>query len=90
MSLTQEDLREIRQVVHSALQEVVIPRLDSLENEVKAIRNDIKEIYDMIAELQGRAITDEKFEKLPLEEKLLKINAELLVAAKQAGITLPR
>jgi hypothetical protein len=82
MSLTQDDLAQIRTIV----QEAVRP----LESEIQALRSDIKEIYDIIAKLQKGAITDEAFAKLPLKEKLLKINAELLVAAKQAGITLPR
>lgn len=44
----------------------------------------------MTARLQARTITDSDFSKKPLEEKLLTLNAELLAAAKQAGITLPR
>lgn len=44
----------------------------------------------MIAELRGNAITDKDFKTLSLEDKLLKINAELLTAAKQAGVSLPR
>lgn len=86
MSLTQSDLREIRTIVQS----VVEPLIEPLANEIKALRNDIKEIYDMIAELQKSAITDEEFKKRTLEEKLLTLNAELLAAAKQAGISLPR
>ena len=82
MSLTQDDLQQIRSIV----MEVVEP----LSNEIKALRNDIKEIYKMIAEIQSGAITDKEFQRKSLEEKLLTINAELLAAAKQAGITLPR
>lgn len=82
MSLTQTDLQEIRIIVS----EVVKP----LKDEVEALRNDIKEIYDMIAELQSTTVTDENFKKLTLEKKLLTLNAELLATAKQAGVTLPR
>lgn len=82
MGLTQNDLQEIRSIVQAAV--------DPLANEIKALRNDIKEIYDMIADLQKSAITDEEFQKRTLEEKLLTLNAELLAAAKQAGISLPR
>lgn len=90
MSLTQSDLREIRTIVQSVVQSTVEPLIEPLANEIKALRNDIKEIYDMIAELQKSAITDEEFKKRTLEEKLLTLNAELLAAAKQAGISLPR
>lgn len=82
MALTQNDLQQIREIV----QDVVRP----IYGEIEALRNDIKEIYDMIDELKGKTVTDSEFEKLPLEDKLLKINAELLAAAKQANITLPR
>ncbi len=44
----------------------------------------------MIADLQKSTITDREFSKKSLEEKLLTLNAELLAAAKQAGIVLPR
>lgn len=55
MSLTQDDLQQIRSVVQDAL----LP----LENEIKAIRNDIKELYDMIAKLVSGTITDKDFNK---------------------------
>lgn len=82
MSLTQTDLQEIKNIVS----EVMKP----LNDEVLALRNDIKEIYNMISELQTSTITDKKFNKLTLEKKLLTLNAELLATAKQAGVTLPR
>ncbi len=98
MSLTQGDLQEIRSIVESvvdpivrsAVQSTVEPLIEPLAGEIKALRNDIKEIYEMIAELQSATITDKGFKKRSLEEKLLTLNAELLAAAKQAGITLPR
>lgn len=82
MSLTAEDLQQIEAIFDRKLQPVM--------GELEALRNDIKEIYSMLAELQGGTITDEAFQKLTLEQKLLKLNVELLAAAKQAGITLPR
>jgi prefoldin subunit 5 len=82
MGLTQSDLQEIRSIMYAVL--------EPLANEITALRNDIKEIYNMISELQSATITDKEFKKRSLEEKLLTINAELLSAAKQAGIVLPR
>ncbi|MES2971289.1 MAG: hypothetical protein V4702_03150 [Patescibacteria group bacterium] len=90
MSLIQNDLREIRTIVHSVVQEVVEPLITPLSNEIQVLRNDIKEIYDMLSELQSTKITDKEFKKRSLEEKLLTLNAELLAAAKQADISLPR
>jgi hypothetical protein len=94
MSLTQHDLQEIRtivqEVVRVEVELVVKPMIVPLANEIKAMHNDIKEIYEMIAGLQKSTLTDESFKKRTLEEKILTLHAELLVAAKQAGITLPR
>jgi len=82
MSLTAEDLQQIEAIFDRKLAPVM--------GELEALRNDIKEIYAMIAELQSGVITDKTFQKLTVEQKLLRLNAELLAAAKQAGITLPR
>ncbi len=98
MSLTHDDLSQIRTIVRDEVRSIVREEVDSvltqklkpIEGEIQALRNDIKEIYAMIAKLEKGTITDRSFEKLTLEEKLLHLNAELLAAAKQAGITLPR
>ena len=81
MSLTTSDLQEIRNIV----EQVVMP----LNSEIQALRNDIKDIYDMITEIEKNT-TDNKFDKLSLERKILSLNSKLIIAAKQAGITLPR
>ncbi len=82
MSLSQEDLQHIKSIVENAV-EPIYGKLEALES-------DIKEIYFMIADLQHSSITDKDFKKLSLEKKLLTLNSELINAAKQAGITLPR
>lgn len=82
MSLTREDLQQIEAIFDK--------KLDPILGELEALSEDIKEIYGMIAKLQSSAISDVGFSKRSLEEKLLTLNAELLAAAKQAGITLPR
>jgi archaellum component FlaC len=65
-------------------------KIDELTAKVDAYQSDVKEIYNMIANLQSGTITDKDFGKKSLEDKLLTLNAELLSAAKQAGIALPR
>lgn len=82
MSLTQNDLSEIRNIVSEALEPV--------RGDIKALSNDIKEIYRMISDLQKSSITDKKFKRQTIEKKLLTLNAELIDAARQVGITLPR
>jgi hypothetical protein len=86
MSLTNNDLLQIRTIV----EDVVDRKLEPLFGKLEALENVIKEIYSMLSELQSTSITDKKFKKLTLEDKLLTLNAELLATAKQAGITLPR
>jgi hypothetical protein len=94
MNLTTDDLRAIREIIKTELtvtvREAVKEELKPLSGELEALRNDIKEIYDMLSELEGKVVPDEQFSKLSLNQKLLKLNTELLAAAKQAGISLPR
>lgn len=132
MSLTKQDLKDIRGVVLDALDVAVNPRLDviegdidelksdvsvlktdvsdlktdvsdlksdmrqvkksleRLEGRVEALEADVREIYLMLADLQKSQTPNKQFKKLTLEQKLLKINAELLATAKEAGISLPR
>ena len=82
MSLTTDDLQDIRTIIKD--------EINPLRGDIEALSNDIKEIYEMISELQSSTITDKSFKKKSLEDKLLTVNAELLAMARQAGITLPR
>jgi hypothetical protein len=46
----------------------------------------------MLAEVQEKSTfdSDNTFQKMNIEQKLFKLNTELLAAAKQVGISLPR
>ena len=94
MNLTSDDLQAIREVIKTELtitvREAVKEELRPISGELEALRNDVKEIYGMLSGLEGKVAPDEQFSKLSLEQKLLKLNSELLAAAKQAGVTLPR
>jgi len=90
MGLTAADLDEIRNIIESALDSQTEMAIKPIQGEIEALRNDIEEIYDMIANLRRSTVTNSKFKKLSIEKKLLTLNAELLEAARQAGITLPR
>lgn len=89
MSLSTNDLSEIRDIIESALarqsEEVIKP----LQSELEALRNDIKDIYDMIVELQNNQ-TNGNFTKLSLEQQILDLNSKLVIAARKAGVSLPR
>lgn len=89
MSLTQNDLQEIRSVVQSVVAPVE-QKLDILAGKVEALENDVKEIYEMLAEMHGDQQSTNKFLKLSLENKILKTYKDIVLTAKQAGITLPR
>ncbi|HSX07736.1 MAG TPA: hypothetical protein VLG11_02485 [Candidatus Saccharimonadales bacterium] len=80
MSLSYDDLQAIRKVVEETI--------DPIKGELEALGNDIKEIYDMIADMQ-KSPEAAGPQKLSLEEKILKLHSELIEAANQAGITLP-
>ena len=89
MSLATSDLDQIRNIVESALARQTEEAIKPLQGEMEAIRNDIAEIYDIIADLQKGSLTDKTFQKLSIEKKLLRLHSELIEAAKQAGVTLP-
>ncbi|HJQ08259.1 MAG TPA: hypothetical protein VJ836_02120 [Candidatus Saccharimonadales bacterium] len=92
MNLTNDDLQAIRDIikdeVSGIVRSTVKEELHPIGGELEALRNDIKEIYDMIASIQKSPDT-ETLQKLSLEEKILKLHSELVEAANQAGITLP-
>jgi septal ring factor EnvC (AmiA/AmiB activator) len=80
MSLSYDDLQAIRKIV----EETVSP----IQGNLEALSNDIKEIYEMISELQKESKNTDS-QNSSIEEKLLRLHAELVEAAKQAGVTLP-
>jgi len=65
MSLTQQDLSQIRQLMREEVEAVVRPivryevdmvvteRLRPVESEVKALRNDVKELYGIVLLANG-------------------------------------
>ena len=118
MSLTTDDLRQIRDIFESSLARYTDEAVKPIQNELAAIRNDLKEIYDRLISLETRMTSmegimtnmegrmtnmegrmtrleskimpEKEFEKLTVKQKLLRLNSELLIAAKQAGVSLPR
>jgi hypothetical protein len=81
MSLSYDDLLAIRNIV----EETVSP----LRGDIETLSDDIKDIYKMIVELQRAVGGNESFQKLSVEKKILRLHAELVEMAKQAGVTLP-
>jgi ABC-type phosphate transport system auxiliary subunit len=81
MGLSYDDLQAIRTIV----EETVNP----LRGDIEALSNDIKDIYEMIDDLQKAIGVNGSFEKLSIEKKILRLHAELVEAAKQAGVSLP-
>ena len=78
VSSLKSDMRDVKATLHS------------LDDRVQLLESDVKEIYYMIADLQKHNTTVKGFAKLPLEEKILKAYSDILMMAKEAGITLPR
>jgi hypothetical protein len=81
MSLSYDDLQAIRTIV----EETVTP----LRGDIEALSNDVKDIYEMISDLQKTIGVNGSFEKLSIEKKILRLHAELVEAARQAGVSLP-
>lgn len=75
MSLSAADLDNIRAINREGNQ---------------AIEADVREIYHILSSMRRSMITDKHFQRLPLREKLLTLNTELVIIARQAGIELPR
>ncbi|HJQ09313.1 MAG TPA: hypothetical protein VJ836_07585 [Candidatus Saccharimonadales bacterium] len=75
MSLTTDNLNEIRNIIESALTRQSSEIIKPIQNELQALRSDIKEIYYMLSELEGKTVSDKQFSKLTLEQKLLKLNS---------------
>lgn len=83
--ILQEDVRVLKDDMRE-----VKSSLSMLNGRVEALENDVKELYKLQNGHDNLTLVDKKFAKLPIEEKILVFNAELLKMAKQAGITLPR
>lgn len=90
MSLTNEDLVQIRDTVSDVFDRKIEPVL----GELSALRADIKEIYTMLADLNKRidqqSILDPAFAELSDKEQLLKLNDILLSTARRLDVDLPR
>jgi predicted nucleic acid-binding Zn-ribbon protein len=73
---------------------VVNTRIDGLDQKlsgkVEALENDIKDIYVLLAKHKTTITMDDQFFDLDMKKKILRLNEELLLTAKQAGIALPR
>lgn len=53
MSLTDEDLSQVRDVVVSAIQELVLPRFDEHDRRLQAIESDIRELKEDVGILKA-------------------------------------
>lgn len=80
MSLSQQDLLQIRQVI----EDVFDRKIEPIVGELTALRNDIKEICNMIARLERHPVRlDPKFTRLLVKEQILQLNAALVALAKK-------
>ncbi len=77
VSTLKTEMREVKQILHT------------MDGRMEALENDVRELYGMVADLQKAKKENHKFNKLPLEKKILQTHAELLLVAKEAGVVLP-
>jgi hypothetical protein len=83
VSALKQDVNALKQDMHG-----VKDRLDTLEWQVEALTNDIKEIYAVIYKKPNRALVSKNFEKLSTEDKITIMHEELLKIAKHENVTL--
>ena len=81
--ILKQDVSVLKQDIHG-----VKDRLDTLEWQVEALTNDIKEIYAVIYKKPNRALASKNFEKLSNEDKITIMQEELLKIAKHENVTL--
>ena len=71
MNLTTDDLQAIREIIKTELtitvREAVKEELMPISGELEALRNDVKDIYEMLSDLEGKVAPDKQFSKLSLE-----------------------
>jgi len=75
---------EVHSIVSSQLGSVN-DKLDAMTGRIKALENDVHDIYLMLAK---RNAGSPNFSKLNLEEKIRTTYEQLKITAKEAGITL--
>lgn len=87
-----EDVRVLKEDVRTLKDDMrdVKERLGTVEWQIEALTNDIKELYAAIYKKPNPALISESFSKLNDEDKLLIMNDELLKMAKKLKISLPR
>ena len=90
MCILKQDVSALKQDVSALKQDMhgVKDRLDTLEWQVEALTNDIKEIYAVIYKKPNRALVSKNFEKLSTEDKITIMHEELLKIAKHENVTL--
>jgi len=81
--ILKQDVSVLKQDMHG-----VKDRLDTLEWQVEALTNDIKEIYAVIYKKPNRTLVSKNFEKLSTEDKITIMHEELLKIAKHENVTL--
>ncbi len=65
-------------------------RLDTIESKLDGLDEDIRSLYKLVDQLKKSQGNDKKFLKLDVEQKILRLHADLLSTAKQAGVSLPK
>lgn len=80
--------RDMTRSIVSAELQPVKESLARLEGTVEALENDIKDIYGMVSDLQKAVFPRGHSKKQTLEDKIRQAHTDVLLVAKQAGVSL--
>ena len=87
ITMNTEGRETTRSIVSAELQPVK-ESLARLEGTVEALENDIKDIYGMVSDLQAAVFPRGRGKKQTLEDKIRQAHSDVLLVAKQAGVSL--
>lgn len=77
-------------IKNAIAEEIVEPAFVLLDDRLLLLEADIKDIRFMITDLQNNQKAQKAFSKVPLEEKILRAYADIVLMAKEAGVSLPK
>lgn len=88
--IVKEEVRDAFQTEgRKIVREEISKSISTLDGKLEALENDVKDMYEMISELQKLSRRVAHFEKYDLEQKILTSYKQIVAIAKEAEVKLP-